>query len=194
MSKISVAAPDIGQSERVGTKNDITLIRQTETSDDNDVNALGAWMLYSFFSIENFSDIDLPGDHDSSGSTLAGAAGGDLTGSRPLGNATWSGLMVGTPIIGENRNEILQGSATFTYDLGDQHLNANFTDIQTLNHEPHSVTTLRFPEVPVSSGGTFSRGTTGNRIQGGFYGPNHAETAGIFEQSNIIGSFGAKKQ
>ena len=38
----------------------------------------------------------------------------------------------------------------------------------------------------------FTSGYTGNQIQGGFYGPGHAETAGVFEQAGIVGSFGAK--
>ena len=40
---------------------------------------------------------------------------------------------------------------------------------------------------------TVAAGEAGDRIQGGFYGPGHAETAGIFEQSNIVGAFGAKR-
>ena len=32
------------------------------------------------------------------------------------------------------------------------------------------------------------------RVQGGFYGPNHAEATGVFEQAGIAGAFGAKRQ
>ena len=48
--------------------------------------------------------------------------------------------------------------------------------------------------MPLGADGTFEAGLTGNRIQGGFYGPGHAEAAGIFEQSNIVGAFGATLQ
>jgi len=51
-----------------------------------------------------------------------------------------------------------------------------------------------FADVPISGRGTFEAGLSGNRIQGGFYGPGHVEAAGVFEQSNIVGAFGAKRQ
>lgn len=34
----------------------------------------------------------------------------------------------------------------------------------------------------------------GARIQGGFHGLGHAEAAGNFEQSHVVGGFGAEKQ
>ena len=46
----------------------------------------------------------------------------------------------------------------------------------------------------LAADGTFDDGAAGARIQGGLYGPDHAEAAGVFEQSNIAGAFGAKKQ
>ena len=58
----------------------------------------------------------------------------------------------------------------------------------------HTTTEVMFADVPISSWGTFEAGLTGNRIQGGFYGPNHVEAAGIFEQANIVGAFGAERQ
>ena len=46
----------------------------------------------------------------------------------------------------------------------------------------------------LAADGTYRAGLTGNRIQGGFYGPNHAEAAGIVEQNGIVGAFGAKRR
>lgn len=120
---------------------------------------------------------------------------GDLTDSRPLGNATWQGLMVGMPTTGDDSGDLLQGDATLTYSLDNQSLDAEFTNIQNIDKlAAHSVSTVRFTGVPVDAEGEFEAGSVGNRVQGGFYGPDHAETAGIFEKSNIVGSFGAKKQ
>ena len=56
-----------------------------------------------------------------------------------------------------------------------------------------STTMVQFVDIPVTFDGTFSAGLSGNRIQGGFYGPSHGEDAGIFEQSNIVGAFGARR-
>ena len=124
-----------------------------------------------------------------------GIAGGHLTGSRPLGSLTWRGLMVGMPTTGENRSDRLQGNATLTYRPNTQVLDATFSDIKNIDKlRDYSTPTVRFTDVPVDAQGEFQAGLTGNRIQGGFYGPDHAETAGVFEQSNIVGAFGAKKQ
>ena len=46
----------------------------------------------------------------------------------------------------------------------------------------------------LAADGTFAAGTTGARIQGGLYEPDHAEAAGVFEQNDIAGAFGAKQQ
>ena len=56
------------------------------------------------------------------------------------------------------------------------------------------MTTVRFNNVPVAADGTYNAGGTGNLIEGGFGGPNHEETAGVFEQQGIVGAFGAKRQ
>ena len=58
----------------------------------------------------------------------------------------------------------------------------------------HTTETVLFGNVEIDPEGTFEAGLAGNRIQGGFYGPGHAEAAGIFEQSNIVGACGAKRQ
>jgi len=58
----------------------------------------------------------------------------------------------------------------------------------------HTIPEVRFVNVPVAADGTYMAGSVGNRIQGGFAGPDQAETAGIFEQQNIVGAFGAKRQ
>ena len=124
-----------------------------------------------------------------------GIAGGDLTGSRPTGDATWHGAMVGTPATGGDRGHQLHGDATLIYDMSGGNLDARFSNIyNTTSGTLHSTPDVRFNDVPVSQGGTFQDGQTGNRIQGGFYGPGHAETAGVFEKSNIVGAFGAKRQ
>ena len=73
-------------------------------------------------------------------------------------------------------------------------LDAAFTNIKDLDRlAAHSTETVRFDGVTVGNDGTFNSGLTGNRIQGGFYGPNHVEAAGVFEHSNIVGAFGARR-
>ena len=105
--------------------------------------------------------------------------------------------MVGTPRDGALRGNVLQGDAVLTYTLSGTGgaLDAAFTDIKNLDRNAaHATPTMRFDDVPVADDGTYRAGLTGNRIQGGFYGPNHAEAAGVVEQGGIVGAFGAKRR
>lgn len=89
----------------------------------------------------------------------------------------------------------LVGMAALNYDLAAGALDAAFSGIRNIDRgAAYSTETVRFSDLEVASDGTFSRGQSGARIQGGSYGPEHAEAAGIFEQSDILGAFGAKKQ
>ena len=178
-----------GSAQAILTKNGITLL---EGRAEN-IEAYGAWMDHATFAVQSerttIQGIIVDGRY--------GIAGGDLTGVLPSVTATWRGLMVGTPRDGATRGNILQGDAALTYTLDGTGgaLDAAFTDIKNLDSgAAHSTLTLRFDDVPVTADGTYRAGLIGNRIQGGFYGPAHAEAAGIVEQSGIVGAFGAKRQ
>ncbi|MXW40462.1 MAG: transferrin-binding protein-like solute binding protein [Synechococcus sp. SB0668_bin_15] len=178
----------VPENKPLGTKYDITLIGSTGT----EISAFGAWIEHSAFGVQEKKRMTIRGVRVDA---LYGITGGDLTHSRPIGNATWQGLMVGTPATGVARGNRLQGDATLTYHLNSQNLDAVFTNIQDIDRlAAHSQSTVTFLNVPVNGRGEFEAGLAGNRIQGGFYGPGHAEAAGTFEQSNIVGAFGAKKQ
>ena len=105
--------------------------------------------------------------------------------------------MVGTPVAGSDRGDFLQGDARLTYGFdasGFAEIDAAFTNIKNIDrNRSHSVASIRFDDIPAYVDGTFEAGITGNRIQGAFYGPGHAETAGVFEQGGVVGSFGAKR-
>ena len=104
--------------------------------------------------------------------------------------------MVGTTHAGPVRGDVLQGDAalTFTAASGGS-MQAAFTDIVNLDlKRPHSPSGVRFTDIPVSDDGTFRKGALGNRIHGTLYGPGHAEAAGIFEHSDIVGAFGAMRE
>ncbi len=171
-------------AKAVLTKNGITTLGRS----DNDYRTYGAWMSDSAFAVTSFTIRD--------GGSVArgryGIAGGDLSGSRPTGTATWRGLMVGMT-QGGNRDR-LQGDATLTYSLSNTSLNAAFTDIVNIDRrKAHSVSSVGFNNVPVFEDGSFHSGTTGSRITGAFYGSAHGESAGVFEKSGIVGAFGARK-
>ena len=178
-----------GSSRAVLTKNGITLLEGRAEG----VEAYGAWMDHAVFAVQSertrTEGIVIDGRY--------GIAGGDLTGVRPDVTATWRGLMVGTPRDGALRGNVLQGDAALTYTLSGAGgaLDAAFTDIKDLDRNAaHATPAMRFDDVPVAADGTYRAGLTGNRIQGGFYGPNHAEAAGVVEQGGIVGAFGAKRR
>ncbi len=178
-----------GSVEAVGTKHGITLMSQAEGTD---FTSFGAWMEHSGFAVQHESATIRGTRIDA----RYGLAGGELAGTAPTGNATWLGIMVGMPATGNNRGDRLQGDATLSYDLnaGDS-IDVAFSSIKNIDRgTAHSTPTVMFNDVPIATEGTFQAGLSGNRIQGGFYGPGNAEAAGVFEQSNIVGAFGAKKQ
>ena len=68
---------------------------------------------------------------------------------------------------------------------------AELTSLDRLNLSPYTGA----PFKPTASAGADRSVSGGDSvIQGGFYGPDHVEAAGIFEQSNIVGAFGTKRQ
>ena len=171
----------------VGTRHGVTLMSWSES----DYTAYGAWIKHGGFAVvtEDYVVDDVRID------VRYGFAGGDLTGTRPTGSATWLGLMVGTPATGAHRGDRLQGDAALNYDMDAGGLDVGFSSIKNIDRgRAHSTPTVLFTDVPISSRGTFQAGVTGNRIQGGFYGPGHVEAAGVFERANIVGAFEAKRQ
>jgi len=102
--------------------------------------------------------------------------------------------MLGMTAEEAGRGERLQGDASLIYDFSNSDIDITFDAIQNLDRgRAHSTPSVRFVDVPVASAGTFEAGLTGNRVQGGFYGSGHAEAAGVFEQANIVGAFGATR-
>ena len=180
-----------GDSVAVGTGNGITLMFGTASDMGLDYATFGGWMEHSTFGVQAgegiFEGVRV--------SALVGVAGGDLTGATLTGSATWLGLMVGTPVSGSARGDRLEGIAALNYDMAaGGGIDIAFSSIVNIDRRaPHSTSVVQFIDVPVGPHGTFEAGLAGNRVQGGFYGPNHAEAAGIFGQSDIVGAFGAKK-
>ena len=177
-----------GASRAILTKNGITLIEGRASG----IEGYGAWLNHAGFAVQ--SERSMVEGYSVSG--RYGIAAGALTGVAPPLAATWRGLMVGTPRGGALRDNVLQGDAALTYRLSGAggSLDAAFTDIRNIDRgAAHSTTSVRFDGVPVDSRGAYRAGLSGNLIQGGFYGPDHAEAAGIFEQAGIVGAFGAKR-
>ena len=184
-------SPATSDEEAIGTAHGVTLVSESGRLMDSDVTSLGAWMEHGSFSLNTQRVIREDAEIDLVYTLVLG----DLT-DRPLtGSATWLGIMVGTPTAGDDEGDRLVGTAALNYDIAAGGLDAAFSGIKNIDRgTAHDVEAVVFSDLEVGSDGTFARGQSGARIQGGFYGPDHAEAAGILEQSDIVGAFGAKRQ
>ena len=175
-----------GEARPILTRNGITIAE----ANSGDFGILGSALRHSAFVSERSYIFDPRGGYYARGAIAAG----DLAGSRPAVNGSWSGLMTGTLA---RDGDYLTGDANLAYTASSAggHLQAEFSNIrnETLNRA-HDAAPARFVGVAVDSEGTFDSGVRGDRIQGGFYGSGHAEVAGIFEQSGILGAFGAYRR
>ena len=180
-----------GPTDAIGTRHGITLMSLNTQQMGSELSSFGAWMDHSAFAVQT-ERTTLEGTRIDA---RYGMAGGDLTGSPVGGSATWLGIMVGTPTTGSDRGDRLQGIAALNYDMSaGGGLDIAFSNIKNIDRgTAHTAPTVLFADVPMDSRGMFEAGLAGNRVRGGFYGPGHAEAAGIFEQSNIVGAFGAKR-
>ena len=177
-----------GEPRALGTKRGITIVSETARYDGADYENLGAWLHHSAFAVQTFAG-QFP--EDLTVEVRHGLAGGDLTGSRPTGAASWVGVMVGHPATGHPDRLVGTAALNIALDAAET-IDVAFSGIKNIDRGmAHTTETLLFEDVPIDSRGTFAAGLSGNRIQGGFYGPEHREAAGVFEQANIVGAFGA---
>ncbi len=188
---LDAATVELEDAEPIGSAHGITLMSIGEQRMGVDATSLGAWMEHGSFALNGLRVVG----EDFESNILRAVALGDLT-DRPLtGSATWVGIMVGTPVVGDGRGDRLVGTAALNYGMPTGGLDVGFSGIRNIDRgTAHSTEAVLFTGLEVGPDGTFSRGQSGARIQGGFYGPGHAEAGGIFEQSDIVGAFGAKRQ
>ena len=188
---LSTSGIVLGDADSIGSKHGVTLISENARHMGMERTAFGAWMENSYFGLHTdhakFEEIE--------SNALYASALGDLTGRPVTGSATWLGIMVGTPTAGNDLGDQLVGTAALNYDMAAGGLDAAFSGIKNIDRGmAHTTETVIFSNLAIDTDGTFATGQSGTRIQGGFYGPDHVEAAGIFEQSDIVGAFGAKRQ
>ena len=179
----------------VGEKNGVHLAHGVATLTAGgtrfSVSTYGAWIDHSAFGVE-YGRIDsgqLRGTELAAGSSL-----GNDTGTRPTGNATWNGIMVGGTRV-NGTAQAIQGDARVVYNLSRNTLDAAFSRIYNLDtRQLHLAPSMSWNGVQVRNDGSFHGSiSTSNEIQGRFYGPGHTEVGGVFEHPTAIGAFGAKR-
>ncbi len=193
---------EFGDRRPVLTRNGITTVeafneRLADYEGYIDFRSYGSWLSHSAFAVQTVRLVGTLDDGFEFMSDVRSAlAGGKLTGTMPGRTATWRGVMAGTAHAGPFRGDILQGDAALIFTMADSgSMNVAFTDIVNLDRrEPHSIRAVTFTDVPVAEDGTYRKGGRGHRIHGAIHGPGHTEAAGIFESSNIVGAFGARRE
>ena len=191
-----VASEDL---QAVLTRNGVTTFEvDTELEGSNDVRAYGAWLYHGGFGVVTERTADIGGVRRSGMYSLAGGYS-DAEEPAPDVDTTYAGLMVGSPVAGEHRGNILQGDADLVYTSADNHIDADFTDIRDLDRGvAYETETIRFADVPVDDDGIFSQRSGEDEpfrdIVGGFAGPGHEEVLGHFESDGVVGAFGAIRE
>ena len=115
--------------------------------------------------------------------------------SSSISTATWTGAMVGIDYSTGtlNRLNVLHGDANIVVRGLDTTptVDVNFSRVRNLNTGA-SHTLFGWSNIPLSNG-NFRRDTGISKIEGTFYGSEHQEVGGHFEQGRIIGAFGGKR-
>ena len=114
-------------------------------------------------------------------------------------SGTWQGMMIGADVSDTvTRGQFVRGDATLIIDdFANPDVNVAFSNLHDLE------TSARLDDRSIPSwenipldGGAFGEKPVGSTdyIQGQFIGENHVGVVGIFERSEIVGSFGANRQ
>lgn len=181
---------DVGSVRAVLTRNGITLLEGSGGERGRDYRVYGAWMEHAGFAVETRHETER---ENIKITYRGGQAVGDSTGDAPSADATYHGVMVGTPATGDNSDDILQGDARLVYAFDTYSIDVHFENIKNLDRNAdHSVTEITFEDIVVIDN-TYSVEHNDQMLSGAFVGPAHAETAGVFEKDGVVGAFGAKK-
>ena len=116
-------------------------------------------------------------------------AAGDATGTNPggIGGATWTGIAEAVETDDFTR---LRGSATVSIaDLSRPRVGV------AIAVPGHEIGAPGWANMRLRAG-RFTAGTPGGGdwLEGNFHGPNHAEAWGVFDTTDYIGAFGAKRE
>jgi hypothetical protein len=186
------------------TKNGITTFKiegeLPQGFDFDDIRTYGAWLEHSAFAVLQQQTGEI-GTDNGPGSAIYSFVGGVGPASAPDEDATYQGLMVGSPVSGEYRGNALQGDAEVVYSMADDNLDAQFTDIKDLDRGvAHATEEIRFADVEAAAatpGAYFQQSSSSypdRYIGAAFNGPGHEEVSGWFESDNVVGAFGAIRQ
>ena len=176
----------------VMTRNGVSMTagasRTASGEDGTDLSAesYGGWLKHNAFLVARDSLVGA--DNVAQSVDIFALSIGRESGSNPVsGSATWVGTMAGMDTADV---QILHGDTELTADFASSNVDVAFTGIYDEDSQRRA--NILWDDVPMTSNGFASLAQ--GRIDGTFYGPDHAEVGGIFERDSIVGAFGAKRQ
>ena len=112
---------------------------------------------------------------------------------------TWKGVMIGADVSNTvSRGQFLRGDATLVIDdFVNPDIDISFSNLRNLEtgERLDGRTIGSWTDISLN-GGSFGNKPVGSNdyIQGSFVGENHAGVVGVFERSEVVGSFGGNRQ
>ena len=159
-------------------------MEQDGTSVRREYQNYSGWLEHSAFTVQ----LQKEGARNMEISGLGAYSFGNASGTKPVADASWNGVMVGANAQGQ----IIQGemAASFALNMPNEIRVLTFERIVNLDTGA-PIQRMLWSTIPLRTDGTFQ--SDNGDIKGSFYGTNREEMGGIFDRDNIIGAFGARQ-
>lgn len=154
----------------------------------------GGVLQYSWFAAAS-------NDYETAADAIGAYAMGNLTPSNPAASASYNGLMVAAALANTGENVHMTGNAHLNYTFASDTLSVRFGEMQIVQPSDYSPPPdLIFNDLPVVDGEFNEQGVLAS-LDGGFFGTEHSEVAGVFhyvfpaaereQYEQMHGAFGA---
>lgn len=187
-----------GLAELIGSATEVEIRRLrgfVPTGAGNlNLDGFGGWLGEGFYAV---AQLARPlGPPDSGSSSVVAMALGEAPGTNPAaGSGRWTGSMVGvdrTTGTG-TRGNLVRGEAEIGIsDFRNPTVSVMFSNIiDVTTNEPKD--DIGWNAIPLAEGVFETDAADGSRIEGEFFGADHAEVGGLFEKQGLFGAFGATR-
>ncbi len=171
-----------------------TVIEQT-SSEFSDAHDYGGWMQHSFF-ISSARIFTNELDPDEGVLRVGAYANGYSTRTNPEMEATWTGFVSARDRnAATDRTSYITGDASISVNIGGQVLaDVSLTGMANVT-TGQVYADIAYEDLVVTDGQFSRRHADNERLSGVFYGPNHEEVGGVFEDpQGLLGAYGGARQ
>ena len=152
----------------------------------------GGWLTNSVFGVEL---LGVPEDATTTNYFYTSFSFGKASGSNPsgTGRAVWTGSAIGIDIVNDTRG-FWQGDVEVDIDdLSNPDVDVSITNGKYASLTTSATRTLNWDNMTLENG-IFQHSDGEVNVWGTFYGDNHGEVSGTFDNNFNVGSFGARRQ